>query len=55
MPLRWQLQPSGFALNILLSAVIESALELFGWSLGMGALYLAGFFGYLGDRDRSPP
>lgn len=41
-----------FALNIVLWAVIESALELFGWSLGLGAIWVAGFFGYLGYRDR---
>jgi hypothetical protein len=43
-----------FGLNIVLWAVIESTLELFGWSLGMGAIYLAGFFGYLSHRDRLP-
>jgi len=44
-----------FALNITLWVVIETALELFGWSLGMGAIYVAGFFGYLGYRYRQPP
>jgi len=44
-----------FALNIWLWALIESALELFGWSLGLGAIYAVGFFGYLGFREREPP
>jgi len=41
-----------FALNIVLWIVIEIAVELFGWSLAMGAAYFAGFFAYLGHHDR---
>ncbi len=44
-----------FAFNIILWIVVESAIELFGWSLAMGAAYFAGFFGYLGYRDCPPP
>ena len=40
------------ALNIWLWIVVEDELELFGWSLGLGAIYCAGFFSYLGHRDR---
>jgi hypothetical protein len=39
-------------LNITLWVVIETALELFGWSLGMGAIFIGGFFGYLSHRER---
>jgi hypothetical protein len=43
------------ALNICLWAVIDGALELFGWSLGMGAAYFGGFFAYLSHRERTGP
>lgn len=42
-----------FALNIVLWVVVETALELFGWSVAMGTAYFAGFFGYLGYRHRT--
>jgi hypothetical protein len=41
-----------FALNIISWAMIESAIELFGGSLMMGAAYFGGFFGYLAYQDR---
>ena len=41
-----------FALNIVLWIVVETAIELLGWSVVMGAAYFAGFFGYLGYRER---
>jgi hypothetical protein len=41
-----------FASNIALWIVVETAIELFGWSLVMGAAYFAGFFAYLGYRIR---
>lgn len=41
-----------FALNIILWVVIEGTLELFGWSLGMLAVYLASFFAYLSHREQ---
>jgi hypothetical protein len=41
-----------FALNTVLWNTIESTIELFGWSLGMAAVYLAGFFAYLSHRER---
>jgi hypothetical protein len=44
-----------FALNIVLWVVVETALELFGWSLAMGTVYFTGFFGYLGYRDTRRP
>lgn len=44
-----------FAVSVFLWVTIEGTLELFGWSLGMGVAYLAGFFGYLGYRDRKAP
>jgi hypothetical protein len=33
-------------------AVIEAAAELFAWSVPLGAIYFAGFFGYLSHRER---
>ena len=44
-----------FALNIILWIVVETAVELLGWSLAMGAVYFAGFFSYLGYRDSLRP
>jgi uncharacterized PurR-regulated membrane protein YhhQ (DUF165 family) len=44
-----------FAVNIILWVIVETALELFGWSVAMGAVYFTGFFGYLGYRDRHRP
>ena len=44
-----------FGFNIVLWVVVETALELFGWSLAMGAVYFTGFFGYLGYRDTRRP
>lgn len=41
-----------FALNIVLWVIIEGTIELFVWSLGMLAAYLAAFFAYLSHRER---
>lgn len=41
-----------FALNIALWVAIEGTVALFGWSLGMAAAYLAGFFAFLSHRER---
>jgi hypothetical protein len=32
--------------------LVETAIELFGWSLTLGIVYFAGFFSYLGYRNR---
>jgi hypothetical protein len=44
-----------FALNIVLWVVVDTAIELFSWSVVMGAVYFSGFFGYLGYRDHPRP
>jgi hypothetical protein len=41
-----------FAANVVLWVVVEEAIELFGWSVAMGAAYFVGFFAYLGHRER---
>src|SRR5262245_23995778 len=40
------------AINIVLWVVIETAIELFGWSIALGTIYFAGFFSYLGRRGK---
>ena len=40
-----------FALNIALWATVPSKIVLFIWSIVLGAVFFAGFFGYLGYRD----
>jgi hypothetical protein len=44
-----------FSVNIVLWVVVETAMELFGWSVAMGVVYFTGFFGYLGYRDTRRP
>jgi len=52
-PLAFVAAAAWFALNFVLWTVVESTIELFGWSLAMGAAYFTGFFGYLSYRDRA--
>jgi hypothetical protein len=44
-----------FAPNVVLWVIVETAIELFGWSVALGGVYFSGFFGYLGCRDRARP